>query len=491
MKVKDYEVTIGIECHVQLSTATKLFAAVGNDARNAAPNTLVSHICFGLPGALPVLNEKVIEYASRMAFAFNTRPQTYSFFERKHYFYPDLPKGYQITQLTHPIIQGGTVVIEVGGLQKTIQLNRVQIEEDAGKNTHPAGRDYSLVDLNRAGTPLLEIVSEPDIHSPEEAKIYAHELYLLAKYAGVSDADLYHGNMRFDVNVSVSKDLSVLGTRTETKNLNSFRSVEKAAEYEIKRQIELLEKGQPIVQETRGWDDAKQKTISQRGKEEAHDYRYMPEPDVPPIELDEAFIDAIGASMPVMPGEWRRRLLSLGLDKSQIDTLLEAEVADERVSYLPFIENHLDTPEKAKFFANYFVNVEIPLRGEEKASAQLQNDAREAIYGAIYELVKANALSSTSAKSLLQHLLADGIKPADIPKYAEEQGYIQVSDHTAIAKIVDDVLAENNQAAEDVRGGEMKAIGFLVGQVMKKSLGKANPGLAQSLIKVALGLEEK
>ena len=276
-----YLPSIGIETHVQLKTKTKLFASVGNDARNAKPNTLISHICVGMPGALPVLNKAAIELAMRTAFVLNTKPQKFSIFDRKHYFYPDLPKGYQISQFNQPIIVGGHVDIEIDKQKRKIGITRAHLEEDAGKNTHPAGVDYSLVDLNRAGTPLLEIISEPDIHSPAEAKAYVRELYLLMKYSGVSDCDLYHGNMRFDVNVSVSKDPDKLGVRSEIKNLNSFRSVEGAVAYEIKRQTELLEKGGSVVQETRGWDEAKQKTLSQRGKEEAHDYRYMPEPRHP------------------------------------------------------------------------------------------------------------------------------------------------------------------------------------------------------------------
>src|SRR5665213_1872726 len=235
-----YTTTIGIECHVQLKTKTKLFAAVGNDAREAPPNTLVSHICFGLPGALPVLNEEVLHLATRAAFALGTEPERFSKFDRKHYFYPDLPKGYQISQFDEPIIGKGAITIDVDGQAKTIGITRAHLEEDAGKSTHPAGKDYSLIDLNRAGTPLLEIVSEPDMHSAAEAKAYAHELYLRMKYADVSYANLYYGNMRFDVNVSVSKT-DELGTRSETKNINSFRAVEKSAEYEIKRQIEQLE----------------------------------------------------------------------------------------------------------------------------------------------------------------------------------------------------------------------------------------------------------
>ncbi len=482
-KNNDYLPTIGIECHVQLSTHTKLFAAVGNDAREAKPNTLISHICLGMPGALPVLNEKAVEYASRMAFAFNTRPQHYSIFERKHYFYPDLPKGYQITQLSQPIVVGGTVEIEVGGEKRSVRLDRVQMEEDAGKNTHPTGKEYSLVDLNRAGTPLLEIVSEPDMHTAEEAKAYVRELYLLAKFAGISDADLYHGNMRFDVNVSVSKDPAKLGTRSETKNLNSFKSVEKAVEYEVKRQTELLEKGQAIVQETRGWDDAKQKTISQRGKEEAHDYRYMPEPDVPPIVLSKEYIDRIQAEMPVLPPEWRQRLASLGLDASYIDTLLEAEVDDEQTSYLGLIEQNLHDKDFGKSLSNWFVNIEIPLRRDAKVSHELKDASRIQMYEALYQLIKVGSLSATNAKALLINLLEAGVVPENLEKYAEEQGLIQVSNEEEIIKIVKQVIKENPQAAEDVKNGEIKAIGFLVGQVMRNSEGKANPALAQELIK--------
>ncbi|HET6924588.1 MAG TPA: Asp-tRNA(Asn)/Glu-tRNA(Gln) amidotransferase subunit GatB, partial [Candidatus Saccharimonadales bacterium] len=316
-----YTVTIGIECHVQFKTRSKLFSGADNDARVAAPNTLVNHIDFGLPGALPVLNREALRLACRAAFALGTTPQKFSKFDRKHYFYPDLPMGYQITQYDEPIILGGSVAIEVDGQPKTIGITRAHMEADAGKSTHPAGADYSLVDLNRAGTPLLEIVSEPDMHTAAEAKAYAKELYLRMKYAGVSDANLYYGNMRFDVNVSVSKTAE-LGTRTETKNLNSFRSVEKAVEYEVNRQIEELEAGKAIVQETRGWDDAKQKTFSQRSKEDAQDYRYMPDPDLPPIVLDDAFIAEVQAELPALPDDYRKILGELGIDAKTVSDII-------------------------------------------------------------------------------------------------------------------------------------------------------------------------
>lgn len=478
-----YITTIGIECHVQLKTKTKLFSGVGNDAREAPVNTLVSHIDFGMPGALPVLNKAAVHLAVKAAFALGTSPERFSKFDRKHYFYPDLPKGYQITQFDEPIIGRGELTIDVDGETKTIGITRAHMEEDAGKSTHLAGKDYSLVDLNRAGTPLLEIVSEPDMHTAAEAKAYAHELYLRMRYADVSEANLFYGNMRFDVNVSVSKTAE-LGTRTETKNINSFRAVEKSVEYEVARQIEVLEKGGTIVQETRGWDDAKQRTFSQRSKENADDYRYMPDPDLPPIVLDEAYIAAVKAAMPVMPDEWRQRLSSLGMDRLQTETLLDAHIEIEDAKYLHLVEQVITNKELAKQVVNWIVNVDVPFtRGSNTANPSID---RLNLYRQLFAMVKANKLSSTSAKLVITEILVTGTTPEDVEAYAQAQGHIQESDEAAITKIVSQVLAENPKAAADVRAGEMKAIGFLVGQVMKLSRGKANPGLAGQLIKKQL-----
>lgn len=482
-----YRATIGIECHVQLKTKTKLFSGVDNDAREAPVNTLVSHIDFGLPGALPVLNEEAVHLAIRAAFALDTIPQRYSIFERKHYFYPDLPMGYQISQLAQPIVVGGRVITIVDGKSQIVRINRVQMEADAGKSTHPEGKDYSLVDLNRAGTPLLEIVSEPDMHSATEATAYVRELYLRMRYADVTEGNLYYGNMRFDVNVSVSKS-DQLGTRTETKNLNSFRAVEKAIEYEIERQINVLERGEAVVQETRGWNDAKQQTFSQRTKENADDYRYMPDPDLPPIELDDKYIEKVKGEMPVMPAEWAQRLSQLGLDNSQVDTLLEAELDDPNVSYLGVIELCIDNKSFAKQLSNWFVNLEIPLRRNDGALNKESREKRLAFYHSVYELSTSNRLSSTNAKYLINDVLAAHTFPENVSDHAEKQGFVQVSDEGAITKIVSQVLSENVKAVEDVKNGEEKAIGYLVGQVMKVSRGKANPQLAQDLIKKHLGL---
>jgi aspartyl-tRNA(Asn)/glutamyl-tRNA(Gln) amidotransferase subunit B len=374
--------------------------------------------------------------------------------------------------------------IDIEGVPKTIGITRAHLEADAGKSVHPAGQDYSLVDLNRAGTPLLEIVSEPDMHTAAEAKAYAHELYLRMRYADVSDANLYYGNMRFDVNVSVSKT-DELGTRTETKNINSFRAVEKVVEYEINRQIEVLESGGEIVQETRGWDDSKQKTFSQRTKENAHDYRYFPDPDLPPVILTDEFIGQVKAEMPVMPDEWRERLTALGLDKQQIETLLDAQVEFAAEGYLPLLDRAIDDKDFARQLANWLVNVDIPyVRDAGKAV----NTERAIFYKAIADLVSSGKLSSTNAKALIVELLAVDSLPDDVATYAEEKGYIQESDEGAILAVVDQVITDNPKPVQDVQNGEMKAIGFLVGQVMKASQGKANPALAQQLIKKQLGL---
>jgi aspartyl-tRNA(Asn)/glutamyl-tRNA(Gln) amidotransferase subunit B len=470
-----YTVTIGIECHVQLKTKTKLFSGADNDAREAAPNTLVNHIDFGLPGALPVLNREAVRLASKAAFALGAQPQPFSKFDRKHYFYPDLPMGYQITQYDQPIVLGGQVEIEVDGKKKTVGITRAHLEADAGKSTHPAGKDYSLVDLNRAGTPLLEIVSEPDMHSAAEAKAYAKELYLRMKYADVSEANLYYGNMRFDVNVSVSKT-DQLGTRTETKNLNSFRSVEKAVDYEVNRQIEELEKGNAIVQETRGWLDDKQKTVSQRTKEDAHDYRYMPDPDLPPVVLDEAYIKDVEQSMPALPDDYRKVLSDVGIDaKTASDIIAVPGTAmTVRRVYEAADASH------AKRVAFWLLQPQTDETDESQGSAASDDQLIK-----LSQMVEDNKLSSTAAKEVLAELTANG---GDAEQIAEAKNLIQESDEGAIIAIVGKVLADNAKAAEDVRNGEMKAIGFLVGQVMKESKGKANPALAQQLIKKQLGL---
>jgi len=479
MSQQDYLTTIGIECHVQLKTKTKLFASEDNDARDKSPNTVVGHVSFGMPGALPVLNKEAVALAARAAFALNTVPQKFSKFDRKHYFYPDLPKGYQISQFEEPIILGGFVEIVVDGQVKKIGVTRAHIEEDAGKSSHPEGKDYSLVDLNRAGTPLLEIVSEPDMHSAAEARAYAKALYLQMKYADVSDVDLYHGNMRFDVNVSVSKDHTKLGTRSETKNLNSFKAVEKAVEYEVKRQIALLESGKEVVQETRGWNDAKQQTFSQRTKEDAHDYRYMPEPDVPPIVLTDEYIESVRQQLPTMPSELREVLKTAQLQDSQVETLLEEPDVARFVCQLAE-----DDAETAKTIANWLTGDVLKLVADGVCNWNQVILARESLLK-LAVMVNGNKLSSTNAKELLSAVVIDQQDPESL---AAERNLLQVSDESVIEALVAEVIATNQKAADDVKAGEQKAIGFLVGQVMAKSKGQANPAMAQQLIKKLLNV---
>lgn len=465
----DYEMTIGIECHTQLKTKTKLFSGASNESNDADPNTCISPICLGLPGVLPVLNERAIELAVKAGIALNAEINLVSKFDRKHYFYPDLPKGYQITQLYEPIIGKGSVEINVDGETKTVGVTRAHLEEDAGKLTHSSSGSY--VDLNRAGSPLLEIVSEPDMHSPAEARAYAHTLYLLMKHAGASDADLYHGNMRFDVNISIAKkDAKELGTRAEIKNLNSFRSVEKSAEYEFKRQVELLEAGKKVDQETRGWDDNKLATFSQRGKEVAHDYRYMPEPDVPPIVLEQKFVDNIRSNMPKLPAELISIFGEMGVDTGRQEMLLEEPLLSSLI-----IES---SDSNRSTILNWATSELTPLIDSGKLSWSQVAKAREDLEK-LAEMYLSKKLSSTSAKNLL----ADIITGASPEQLAKDKNLLQVSDDTAITEIVTKVLAENPKAVADIRAGEERAIGFLVGQVMKMSQGKANPAMAKEIIK--------
>lgn len=474
-RVKGYLPTIGIECHVQLKTKTKLFSGVSNDARDAEPNSVISHICLGLPGALPYVNAAAVDLASRAAFALNTTPQLYSKFDRKHYFYPDLPKGYQITQYDEPIILGGYVTISDNGQKKKIGITRAHLEEDAGKNTHPAGKDYSLVDLNRAGTPLLEIVSEPEIHSATQAKAYAKELYLLMRYAGVTEGDLYHGNMRFDVNVSVSKD-SQLGVRTETKNLNSFKSVERAVLFEIDRQIEVLENQGVIDQETRGWDDAKQKTVSQRSKEEAHDYRYFPEPDIPPLALTKEYVESIEKQMPDLPHTLRKKMHAQGLSPEVTETLLNTV---EICRLLEAVMSETDDKATVRRVANWLSGELVALLSENGLRPEsLQLTSAELI--SLNDLVVKGTISSSAAKQILREMAMSGGEALSI---AKQRDLLQTSNESHLAAVIKQVISNHPQALTDIKSGEQKALGFLVGQVMKETKGKANPQLVNKLLR--------
>jgi len=478
-----YEMTIGIECHVQLKTKTKLFAPVDNDARDAMPNTTVSEICFGLPGTLPVLNKEAVHLAVRAGHALNSKVNLFSKFDRKHYFYPDLPMGYQISQFDQPIIGSGEIKVKLkSGEEAVVGITRAHLEADAGKLTHPTGANYSLVDLNRAGTPLIEIVSEPDIHSAEAAKAYARELNLLMRYADVSDANLYYGNMRFDVNISVApKGSKELGTRAEIKNLNSFRAVENCINFEFERQIELLEKGEKVVQETRGWNDAQSITFSQRSKEDAHDYRYMPEPDIPPIVLTQEYVNEVKKELPLMPAEIRESLVDLGLNYSQMETIIDNPNLAKVLISVKELGAELD---HQKRIANWLQIYSGAATGEESEEdkAHITSFNPNNILK-LSEMVADEKLNSTAAKEVLSRLSA---KDQDPEVLAEELNLLQMSDDSELEKIVEEVMTGNPKAVEDLKSGEQKAIGALVGQIMKISGGKANPARAQEIIRSKL-----
>ena len=472
MSVYDnYEMTIGIECHVQLATKTKLFSAADNDSRFAEPNSNVSPIDYGLPGMLPVLNHHAVELAVKAGKALGSTINLVSSFDRKHYFYPDLPKGYQTTQMYHPIIGPGVVEAPLDdGSVVAVRIHHAHMEEDAGKLTHHG--DYSLVDLNRAGTPLIEIVSEPDIHSAAQARAYAVELYRRMTYAGVTHGDLYHGNMRFDVNISVApKGAQKLGKRTEIKNLNSFRSVERAAEYEFRRQVDLLEAGHTVVQETRGWNDDTQTTTSQRSKEDAQDYRYMPDPDIPPIVLTDDDVARIQADMPDLPAYYRTKWAGLGLDRSVVNALLDTQAYAQAVAGVQDRAGDTAATRVAHWFASATV-------GDSQHSTVPGVDDLTALAN----MAAKSEISSTSAKELFHELLAGAHDPRTL---AEQKNLLQVSDESAVAAVVDDVLADPASASSiaDIVAGKEKAIGYLVGQVMKRSQGKANPAMAQKIIR--------
>lgn len=471
--MEEYKTTIGIECHVQLNTKTKLFSAVDNDAVDKEPNSCVSPIDYALPGMLPVLNKAAIEKCVRAGLAMNCKINLVSRFDRKHYYYPDLPKGYQITQMYQPIIGAGVIHLPDGS---DVHIEHAHLEEDAGKLTHFG--TYSLVDLNRAGTPLIEIVSMPDIHSAAQARAYCEELHRLMMYAGVTNGDLYQGNMRFDINVSVSKT-DELGTRTETKNLNSFRSIERAVEYEVKRQIEVLEKGGKVKQETRGWNDATGKTTSQRSKEEAQDYRYMPEPDVPPVVLEQSYVDKVEASMPMMPDEYRSKFGLLNLDHSESEAILNYPILAQRLNEV-CDKNISLAPRVAHWFSGVLLSEENQDKNFALATAEELAE--------LSEMVEKKELSSTGAKAVLMEMYDRKNTAKTAHTLAKEMNLLQENDEGALEAIIDEVLQapECAKAADDVRNGEMKAIGFLVGQVMKKSKGKANPATVNELIKKKL-----
>jgi aspartyl-tRNA(Asn)/glutamyl-tRNA(Gln) amidotransferase subunit B len=452
-----------------------MFCACPSDDRGAAPNTNVCPVCLALPGALPVPNRRAVELAIKLGLGINANINELSRFDRKNYFYPDSPKGYQITQMDLPIVTDGKVEILIDGEFRTIRVNRAHLEEDAGKSIHPAGKAYSLVDLNRAGTPLLEIVSEPDMHSPLEARRYLQEIYNIATTLGVTRGDLQHGNFKFDLNVSVS-DTEKLGTRTELKNLNSFRHAEKALTYEIQRQIELIEKGETVVQETRGYNDAKGITVSQRGKEEAHDYRYFPEPDIPPVVVTIKMIESARKDISVLPIEVRRELIELGLNVDEQDVLIgQVKTMEIFQAARSKVSDQKDT----KRLVNWLVgDYQAWLAEHSEQESRLSGEA----LADLVNLITSNTISNAIAKDIFADVIAGGW-PQEI---VDKRGLAQLSDDSAIEQIIRDVISQNPQAKADYAAGKPQAIGFLMGQIMKASKGQANPSKAQALLATIL-----
>lgn len=466
-----FETVIGLEVHVELHTKSKIFCGCATSF-GAEPNSHTCPICLGHPGTLPVLNRQAVEYAMKAAMALNCEIGSISRFDRKNYFYPDLPKAYQISQYDHPIGKNGYIDIEVNGQTKRIGITRLHLEEDAGKLTHEPGG--SLVDLNRTGTPLIEIVSEPDLRSPEEAYAYLEKLKAIMEYCDVSDVKMEQGSLRCDANVSIRPvGETRLGTKTELKNMNSFRGVLRGLQYEVARQIDVVESGGKILQETRRWDEAQGKTLSMRSKEEAQDYRYFPDPDLVVIEIDEAWKERVKASIPELPDARKARYVSeYGL------TEYDAGILTSSIKLANLFEETLRHTDDAKAAANWLMGDLLGYlnqNGLELADVKLTGQG----LGEMIGLINQGTISGKIAKTVFKAMLESGKSPKAI---VEEQGLVQISDEGAILEVVDRVIAANPQSVADYRAGKEKAVGFLVGQVMRETKGKANPGLVNKLI---------
>lgn len=480
-----WQTVIGLECHAQLLTRTKLFCGC-RVGFGDPPNTHVCPVCLGLPGALPVLNRHAVELATRMSFAVGCRVNQQSIFARKNYFYPDLPKGYQISQYDRPLAESGVLEIPLeasGSARKRIRIERIHMEEDAGKLLHegfPDAGTKSGVDFNRSGVPLIEIVSEPDLASPEEAVAYAQALREILQYAGVSDADMEKGNFRCDGNVSVRREgAPELGTKVEIKNLNSFRFLGRALAYEVRRQIERLESGESVVQETRLYDADADRTVSMRSKEEAHDYRYFPDPDLPPLKLAPAFLEELRAALPELPAAKRARFVSeLGLPA------YDAEVLTGSRDLAEYFESAARESGNPKAASNWVMS-EVLRKSKETGESPGSLPIRGEDLGELIRLVEEGTISGKVAKDVFEKMAASGDKAKAI---VEREGLVQISDPEAVAELVRQVLRENPAQVEQYRGGEEKVLGFLVGRVMKVSKGQANPKLAkETLLKLLSG----
>ena len=482
-----YKPTIGLEIHAELKTNSKMFCSCKNDPNEKRPNFNICPVCTAQPGTLPVANEDAIKKVIKTGLALNCEIAENSKFDRKNYFYPDLPKGYQISQYDQPIASNGSLL--------GVRIRRIHLEEDTGSLLHPDGADYSLVNLNRAGVPLMELVTEPNITSGKQAKEFAEELQMILKYLGVSDADMEKGLMRVEVNISMSKNPSAssgqakeLGTKVEIKNLNSFKVVEKAIDFEIKRQTELLEAGEKITQETRGWHDKKEITFSQREKEEAHDYRYFPEPDLPALHFEEKFINEIKSQIPELPEQKRERFKKeYGLDEVLVEIFVAnkdlseyfEKVISEFEEWTPENDNHKKV---SKLVANYLISdIKGLLAGKEFIETEFKITPEN--FAEFIKMIYKNEISSKVAKMVLTDMFNTGVDPSSI---VDENNLRQMSDDSELEKIIKEIISKNPKAVEDYKAGKQNALQFLAGQVMAVTRGTANPDKVQELLKKLL-----
>ncbi|MDD6073488.1 MAG: Asp-tRNA(Asn)/Glu-tRNA(Gln) amidotransferase subunit GatB [Clostridium sp.] len=470
---KEYETVIGLEVHVELATKTKIFCGCST-AFGAAPNTHTCPVCTGMPGSLPVLNKLVVEMAMSVGLAAHCEINQFCKFDRKNYFYPDNPQNYQISQLYLPICHDGYIAIDTPAGEKKIRIHEIHMEEDAGKLIHDEWEDCSLVDYNRSGVPLIEIVSEPDMRSADEVIAYLDRLRLLVQYLGASDCKLQEGSMRADVNLSVrEKGSETFGTRTEMKNLNSFKAIARAIDGERARQIELLEEGRRVIQETRRWDDNKEYSYAMRSKEDAKDYRYFPDPDLPPVIISDAWLASLKDSLPeLQPEKLKRYQEEFGL--SEYDSKIITE--SKRMSDL--FEKTTELCGKPKKAANWMIGEVSRLLKERGMEAEKLSFSPGHL-AALIELTEAGSINTNTAKEVFEKIFDEDIDPK---KYVEEHGLLMVNDEGALKSCVEAVLAANPKTVEEYKSGKTKVLGFLVGQVMKQMKGKANPGKVNEMM---------
>ena len=475
---REYETVIGLEVHVELATKTKIFCGCST-AFGGAPNTHTCPVCTGMPGSLPVLNKKVVEYAAAVGLATNCTINQNCKFDRKNYFYPDNPQNYQISQLYEPICRNGYVEIETAdGGTKQIGIHEIHMEEDAGKLVHDDWEDVSVVDFNRSGVPLIEIVSEPDMRSADEVIAYLEKLRLIIQYLGASDCKLNEGSMRADVNLSVREvGAKEFGTRTEMKNLNSFRAIARAIEGEKNRQIDLIESGEKVIQETRRWDDTKESSHAMRSKEDAQDYRYFPEPDLVPIIISDEWLEEIKSRQP----EFRTEKL-VRYEKEYEIPRYDAEIITNSKHMADLFEETVAICGKPKKVSNWLMVETMRLLKEHEMEPEDLRFSPEHL-AALVELADAGTINSTVAKEVFEQMFADDIDPE---KYVEEHGLKTVNDEGALRSTIEQVIRDNPQSVEDYHNGKEKAIGFLVGQTMKAMKGKANPGMVNQILKELL-----